>query len=251
MTELITGYAIGKLLDAFGGNFREKVIERWSKRRAQCFFMSFCHELELGIESSTAENIQVMLDIIFKDDEKTEVLFDAYRQVCLSKSKKLGPRVIGIIAARIIIENRIASDFEESMFLVAEELSDDELLEFAKNILEWSQRASSKDKEICYNYGCLEYRWWQERIDSNSWFRGSDVSIAPLNFTEAIGKWALKLKNIGVLVEDIKERQWDYEADCERKVDMPGTIREISWYLYIDEDFSLLAEIINLANEVN
>ena len=86
-----------------------------------------------------------MLRTLAEATQKTEVLYDAYRSVCFSKSKTMGPRILGLLTASIVLEKRTATDEEEPVFKAAEALSDPELLEFFKAYRKYS--ADSKDKK--------------------------------------------------------------------------------------------------------
>ncbi len=71
----------------FGG----AVVERWTRYRADRFFEGFVEtvgmELTAGFQT---EEVDKQLAEILADDSKSEVLFDAYRRVCFSRSKTLG-----------------------------------------------------------------------------------------------------------------------------------------------------------------
>lgn len=248
-TSFLTGYATGKVMDNLVTQFRTHVIARWSKQRAEEFFYQFCREVEREITSGDTEKVNSMLQEIIEDEVKSEILFDAYRRVSLSRSKRIGPRVIGLITARLVVAGQTASDEEDNMLLAAENLTDDELTEFAKFVREQKEYASDDmNKDVVFNkHGDLQNKWCKEQFDSN-WPQGTDVSLAPLDLGESLGRWAAKLKTYGVIMDDVKERQWDYQEDSERHIDEPGTVREVSWWIYVPKAYFEFAELIDRAS---
>jgi hypothetical protein len=123
--------------------FGKAVVERWTRHRAEQFFAAFVEAL--AAESAAhIESLEVdrMLDKILEDDTKTETLFDAYRRVCFTTSKDLGPRIIALLTGKLVMEGRVADEEEEKVFAAAETLGDGELLSFFKKYSECVQRAS-------------------------------------------------------------------------------------------------------------
>src|SRR5690606_32183994 len=94
--------------------------------------------------------------------------------------------------------------------------------------------------------GSLEIPMGEETTDSN-WIRGSSVPIGPMDLARDIGNWAPKLKQLGLISDDVRERQWRYEEDSERHVDMPGIAREITWWLTLNSSSLVLAKLVQRA----
>jgi hypothetical protein len=180
---------------------------------------------------------------ILEDDLCSEVLFEAYRHVALSKSRELGPRIIALLTAALVNEGRHASEHEEAMFLAAENLSDDELLAFA--VFVDDECAKLSDSEGRENP--LRFKWSSEQFDSN-WPRREGVPTGPINLHECLGRWAVKLKAYGIIADDVEERQFDYEENSERHIDQPGSVREISWWIIIPAEYLRLVVLIRRAN---
>jgi hypothetical protein len=236
---LLVGHAAGKLLDKFGSSFRAHVIDRWSRRRAEEFFNQFCSEV-LRQEDAPPDELDKALTRILEDEVCSEVLFEAYRRVALSKSKSLGPRIIALLTAELVAQGRIAGDAEDTIFSAAENLTDDELLAFAEFVHE--EQAKSASSPDTNGLG-LRIKWATEQFDSNWPHRGT-ISTAPLNLDECLGRWAGKMKNYGIIKDDVQERQYDYKVDSERHIDEPGTIREITWWIDVPADYLKLVELI-------
>lgn len=99
LSSLLVGHAAGKLLDKFGSSFRAHVVDRWSRRRAQEFLGEFCEEVSRQRGGITSDALDELLTKMVEDEICSEILFDAYRRVALSKSRALGPRVIALLMA--------------------------------------------------------------------------------------------------------------------------------------------------------
>lgn len=151
-----------------------------------------------------------------------------------------------MITAKLVIAGEIATDEEDNMLLAAENLSDDELLAYAQFVREQKQHAlDEKRKDVVFNkYGDLQSEWRKEQFDSN-WRHQTEVSLAPLDLGECLGRWATKLKAYGIITDDMKERQWEYKEDSERHVDEPGSVREVSWWIFLPKAYLSFAELVD------
>src|SRR5215207_1309246 len=115
LSSLLVGHAAGKLLDKFGSSFRAHVIERWSRRRAEEFVVQFCEEISRQRGGATHHELEEALTRIVEDEVCSEILFDAYRRLTLSRSRVLGPRIIALLTAELVGEKRVASDHEDAI----------------------------------------------------------------------------------------------------------------------------------------
>jgi hypothetical protein len=177
------------------------------------------------------------------------VVFDAYRSVCLTKSKALGPRIIALLTAEIVTSHRPADEDEESIVSATEELSDRELIEFADFVIDHYHRAEEEsDRSRCSvsENGTLSLQIGEESFDS-TWHRETNVSLGPLDLASDLGSWALTIKRHGLLSDDVKERQWDYEVDSERHIDEPGIVRQVTWWLYLRAPCLRFAKLVKRA----
>ena len=225
---------------------RVHVIERWSRHRARQFFDAFCHSLlDVGISDS---EIASKLDELLADSSKSEIVFDAYRSVCFTKAKNLGPRVIALLTAELVAIGVKAEVSEESIFAAAEELSDVDLRDFSEFALDHAACAKkgSKKRATQLKDGSIEIQQGSHTTDSN-WMSGEEVSYAPLDLAKDVGTWASKLKRLGLISDDVRERQWRYEEDSERHIDMAGTARETTWWLTLSPQSISLAKLISRA----
>lgn len=241
ISNAVTGYAADKATAVVESIFKRQVIERWTRYRAQKFFESFCASI-LDVGATDAEANE-KLNILFSNEAHSEILFEAYRSVCLTKSRDTGPRVIAFLAAELILSNTYANEDDEVIFLAAEELNDFEFDEFTRYVKNAKNNKGGKFNPD----GSLTII-----VDSNQTTSGwpsTETSVGPVNL-KYFGTWAPKLKKLGMLVDDVIERAWRYEADEERHIDEPGTAREIKWLLTIEKSaFKLLSLVDRAANE--
>jgi hypothetical protein len=245
ISSLIVGHVAGKGLELVTKKFRTNVVERWSRHRAEQFFKVFCQQVAAERSLLSDAEVELLLARMLDDDLSTEVLFDAYRRVTLSRSRILGPRIIGLLTATLVSERRVASDEEDTIFAAAEELHDGELREFVAFFKK--ERAQDTHHKVVESESGLEVQVGDESFDSN-WRSKSPKSTGPMDLAESYGVWARKLATLGILVQETREREYDYDEDSERHVDQPGTIREISWWLCVPRCYYKLVELIERAD---
>lgn len=248
VSEIATGYALSKITEKLELAFHRQVIERWTKHRANQFLEALNEELQREKRTGKrSDNIEVLLDALLDNEAMTEVLYDAYRRVCFSSSRAIGPRIIGIITAQIISEEIERDYYDESIFLAAEQFKDYEfegLYEFYKDNQKKAKLAEKKEV-FEQQYGGLKILWSNEGCNS-SW-RKTKVDLSPLDMGESLGSWALKLKTLGLLKEQMIESTWDYEGGREGGPDEAGTAREIKIWITLTRSCSQLVELIERA----
>jgi hypothetical protein len=247
ISSLVVGYAAGKFAQIAETAIRSNVLERWVRHRAKEFFEAFCKAV--ADENTTESELRQKLDELLTDDKRSEVVFDAYRAVCLSKSKTIGPRVIALLTAELVNSGALADDEEVALYGAAEELSDSELRELADFTIGYRDRATLEGTNACSigQDGSICVRLDEASFDSN-WNRESEVSVAPLDLANSVGCWAAKLKRHGLVSDDVKERQWSYPEDSERHVDQPGIAREVTWWANLSPSCVRLALLIKTAS---
>ena len=242
----IVGYLAEKVVSATESAVKTHVIERWSRYRARQFFEAFSASL-LDVSTSD-EQLRTKLDDLLADETRSQVVFDAYRSVCLTKSRNLGPRIIAFLTAELVAVSRVASEEEEAIFAAAEELTDSELDEVSSYVqaqLEKSQVAD-EPKPTLSAHGSLVVPHGSESIDATRTSM-QPHSVAPLDLGDNLGRWALKLKRLGLIADDVSERFYRYEADTERYIDEPGTAREITWSVTFHRAALRLATLVKRA----
>jgi hypothetical protein len=218
------------------------VIARWSRKRAEEFFDEFCAQISIATAERTSQALEYALDRIIADEICSEVLFDAYRRVTLARSKLLGPRIIAILTAELVLATRLANDAEDAMFAAAEGLTDDELLAFA-HFVRAEQQRNPPDPES----GSLKIVWNKERIDSY-FAQISNVPTGPLDLNSALGRWAAKLWAYGIVRHDVLETHQQYYADPTRDRLTDRSVREIEWLVEVPHQYFKLVELIERAS---
>jgi hypothetical protein len=229
---LALGYLTQKLTDLIESKIRSHVIERWTRKRAVAFYRQFCAELLDG--NNTDQELGTLLDELLSDDVRSEIVFEAYRLVSLSRSKTIGPRIIAVVTATIIQRDGIADDEEEAILAAAEMLGDEELKEFRDQL----------GKLECQNdWGEFDQIMSIKQIDSN--FPTESVEIGSGSLAGSLGTWAEKLRSIGMVSDSVSESNFTYREDSEHHIDMDGVVRQITWTVHFHSPSARLAELIN------
>lgn len=218
---------IGKQAGALiAQKFGRAVVERWTRHRAQSFFDGFIEELANEFkDQSESLKVDQKIDAILNDEGCSEVLYDAYRTVCFSKSKTIGPRIIGFLTGKLILEKRMSDEKEDQIFKAAEELPDGELTDFFTFYRSRSAKASSSksDKEPYFEYDSLVIPWSREHRDS-AWPSDKEIDTSPLHMDEALGPWGSSLERLGFITSRKTHRRVEYKEDGERHVDQDGVL---------------------------
>lgn len=245
VSTMVAGYATDKLVEIAESSFRTHVVERWSRRRARQFFEAFCDAV--SSPDTTEVELQHQLDELLSDELASEILFDAYRAVCLTKSKTLGPRVIALLTAELVTAHKEADDCELAILAACEGLTDVEFSDFADFAIDHFERATEEDKKDCSlaKNGALSIQMGEETF-SSFWHNDYEVSVAPMDLIECVGSWAPKLKRHGLLSDDVKERNYEYRD--EHCVPEEATAREVSWWLFMAAETLRFAKLVRKAS---
>lgn len=196
--------------------FSGAVIERWTRYRAERFFEGFVEVLANEFTSGDqTDEVDKRLSLILADDRKSEVLFDAYRRVCFTKSKTLGPRIIGLLTGELVHEGRMADSTEEKVFDAAELLSDPELIAFMKDYQEQRKDAESaqgpKAKHRMSGESII-VEWLRQSSDTSG---HGEHEIGSFPWEDALGRWAAGLHQCGLIEDRIQQKihRLDYRHD--------------------------------------
>lgn len=241
---------IGKKLAAIIANkFGTKVIERWTRFRAEKFFEGFVDSLtEEQNTGSVSVEADAALEKILDDDVKSEVLFDAYRAVCFAKSKTHGPKIIGLLTGYLVAEGRLTHPDEDCVFRAAETLSDTELLELFKEYRKRSKAAEKckdKNKDAHWEGNFLVVPWTEEIQDSaRPHSREAEIETSPLNLGEVFGFWAAHAEQVGLLSSRNTQRQVEYKEDSDRHIDEDGVLTIHSSTIIFESPCKRLCELI-------
>lgn len=246
MLSIVGGYVLGKAGDAMADRFTKAVIGRWTKHRADNFVRSF---LAAVAANRPKDDIDKLLDEIMASESKTEALFDAYRAVSLSKSKTTGPRAIGFLTALIVLEDRHATEAEESWFEVFSQAYDHELDSIANFYAESFQFASDPAKtDYVFKHSELILKWSEDTTNVEA--RGAQ-DRTPLDVGEFLGKWARLLRERNILRTRMTEESRDYDEDGERGVDQPGTEVTVTHWIVLDQSDKRYADLISASRDLD
>jgi hypothetical protein len=219
-------FALDKIKDNLFDMVKDNVIGRWSQHRAQKFFDAFLDEVRKEQDVlTTSADLNDLLQAIADSDDQTSAIFDAYRRVALSASKDIGPMVIGLLTARIVLDERSASEIEEMVFEGAEVLNDRDLTSFIAWMQGFVHDDSSYKSELAQQRAAgmqpasvpvLVKGGYQPPVTVTTTGRAPTVTYqsrvpmindeSPLNLFNDIGPFALKLRNIGLLEESTSPR---------------------------------------------
>ena len=222
--ELLTGHLSELATEKVYSLFRTNVIERWSKRRADHFVQSFC---EVVLEGSNEDQITDLLDEIMSNEHKSAALFDAYRRVSLSASPQIGPRIIAMVTAGIVLDERGANTEEERLLSLAECMTDDEFAE-AKD---WFDRYVQKKSESVGGF-----------LDA-----GEPESTASTSLWEGWGSWAVNLQQYGFIQLHVRMIANTPESYTEFETPYAPALATDMFY---DGSYHELARLIGLATPV-
>lgn len=226
---------------------KQKVIERWSRYRAERFFESFLDEVAKQADDRyQSASLDELLDRLDAEDEATSTLFDAYRRVCLSASRDVGPRIIGLLTAEVVLASRSASDGEERMFQAAELLTDADFKELVDYTRARQGSLSTEQSEQFAEHGYVSYVV-NERVDEVEATRGQFASVAPPNLGAALGIWGLRLDALCLIYEDRRERIRIENADSERYRDEDMHVRTITDYVVTTREYHRLVALAERA----
>lgn len=219
MSEMII---LGPVLEKAAEFALKHTVDRLSRRRAEAFLKA----LVMGLRSGTisAEQAIKRLEYALEHDAKSEVIFESYRRVCLAASRNAGPKLIGLLTATILAEDRLATESEERLLMAAESLSDTELRELHAFLV----RASAEENRDCD--GTVYLDGHEDRLDSNA---ASELDINS-DLGESHGIWALKCAALGILKQRTMTTQRPYKADPEQYVDSAGVLTTYSWRVGIE-----------------
>ncbi|MBU9159749.1 hypothetical protein KTD28_34680 [Burkholderia gladioli] len=228
---------------------KKKVIERWSQYRADKFYEAFLYEVAKQADSKfQSASLDDLLEKIGKRDTATSAIWDAYRHVCLSASKEIGPRVIGLLVAEIVQENRTADESEERLFQAAENLTDADFESFVEYLRE--ARSKPIGKPLHFARGNETVYQIEEQVSWAEYMTGVFESPHPINLGDSLGLWAARLRLLGIILEDRTEETHKVADDSERYIDGDKQVRIIHDYLVVKRECDRLMELVERAMEV-
>jgi hypothetical protein len=238
MLELIVDKISSEATEKLSRLFRTNVIERWSRQRANNFFDQLCIEIMAEREGIRSDNLLPLLEKMLNDEFSSDLLFEAYRSVSLSRSRDIGPRLIGIITANLALENRSPNHWEESILLAAESLNDSELQGFSSFIETTRKKlADEKNSKVTAISGRVKIEWANESF--NEEWAEERISIAPLNFYDSHGSWAVKMSAMDIIRSDLTEH-----TEFMRGIDGREVYRHVTWWIHTNVNYFRFGNMI-------
>lgn len=246
----VAGYAGQRALDFAVDKLATAIIRPCAERRAHAYFRQLAEAVvDADAGEVDAERIAAALDAVTKDEPARETVFEFYRQSVLSRSKEVGPRLLALIAARLIKERRTPSDGERQIAEIAEACTDDDFSAFTNYYQSLSTGSDPKQAErVKKTPGGFLVRLDRETSDSN-W--PSPMRSGPLNLGSALGPWAAKFERIGAIEQHIETSSKEYKEDSERHIDMDGVLTITEWSLFLGETCDELSRLLPLASPTN
>lgn len=148
------------------------------------------------------------MDDIFGSEANEEVLFEAHRLVCLSKSKDIGPRAIALLTAQLVLEGRTARPVEEQWFEVYETFSEWELKRTSEFYQLSFKHARNGNEGYTIEDGVLKVAFASEETPAGvaiGFPRETEIDRSPLDYHQVFGAWARKLSGLGLIRVQAKE----------------------------------------------
>ena len=241
--KFLADMALSKAFD----KFLSAALKAAHDRRAQAFVQSFV-EVVAGDGPADVAAVSAKLEELSKNEICREALFMAYRRLALSASKDTGPRLIALLTARLIRDQRPPTELEERLLIAAEALSDGDfngLVEFLEATAVTRSKSGEGRGEVQERAGWI-WRRLHTETDDSSWPRG-EVDLSAVNFADELGTWALKLRNAGLVMDRVVLRRVPYSEDSERGVDEPGMERRWSWWVVFRVELLDFADLIKTA----
>lgn len=201
-------------------------IERWTIFRRDQFFESLLENLQ--IEQASGEKrpeVDEALDELLKNDQNSEVLFDAYRRVCFSKTKKYGPRIIGLLTAELLNNSITSDDDEEMIFAAAELLGDVDFADFYRyyeNLLKEVAADEKLKRDVMRSGDELTEIVSDDGHEVGSHIN-SETHLMPTDLRISHGAWAALLQSCGLVSLSVTQQTRHIKEDSERYIDYDQT----------------------------
>lgn len=242
----VAGYVGQRVMDAAVDKLAAAVIRPCAERRAHAYFHKLAEALAADVsEKASTEVIAAALDRVMARDSARETVYEFYRQSVLSRSKEVGPRLLALLAARLVREGRKPTEAEQQVAEIAEACTDDDLVQFVAYFVTITGGTSPKHAEHMRKVPAGHLvRLGQETSDSN-W--PSAMRAGPLNLASELGAWAAKFERAGAIEQHIETSSKKYEEDSELHIDMPGVVLKIEWSAFFGVACDELADLIPLA----
>ncbi|MBB5356856.1 hypothetical protein HDE76_000038 [Rhodanobacter sp. ANJX3] len=237
-----------QLLSEAKSLIKADVIARWSNYRSHRFVDALVDAIRDERDHELSEDeLNHSLSELVKKDNNSEALFEAYRRVCFARSRDIGPRMIGILTATLILEERRPTKIEDAILDVSENLNDDELREVVETVKRWSAIALSGGEGARHLEGQLQYVAHQSTVVS----KDGQTSDTGSMLIDTLGSWGEKLRTYGLLFERVQERVIKKEGQVSLSATQFGPDRTIAHSIIFREGYQNLVDLIDRAERAS
>ncbi|MFZ6712262.1 hypothetical protein [Undibacterium sp. TC9W] len=198
----IGGLVAHEILSSFIESFKEKINEKLTSHRANSYFQMLIQEYQREREQKhDSANLNEALNNIVNNPKYSELFFETYRKVLFAASKDIGPRIIGLLVADITSNDRVTSEDDELIFILASNCSDSDMAAGYRYFCECSTSSDG-----------VKYKLIRE-VMANALRNGRRIDTSQINLTREVGVWAFQFKNAGFLWEE----DWPGETEIPQK----------------------------------
>jgi hypothetical protein len=205
-------------------------VQRWTAYRQNQFLESLLENLQIEHASGDRRSeVDEALDKLLESEEGSEILYDAYRRVCFTRSKNYGPRIIGLLTAELLNNSSTSNEDDEMIFDAAERMSDVQLVDFKHafaGLIEESQSAPTRARKVLRRGDEISETEEFSRMESGT--EGSTEMIPP-DLRDTHGAWAARLNECGIVSRTVEQRTKEVKEDGERHIDYDQTWFFFSW----------------------
>lgn len=210
------GYAGQRALDFAVDKLAAAIVRPCAERRARAYFQQLAAAVvDADAGDMDSERISAALDAVTKDEPAREAVFEYYRQSVLSRSKETGPRLLALIAARLIQNHRKPTSAEQTIAEIAEVCTDEDLAEFAayyQSLIDGTMPMHAEHvRKVPAGFLVL-----LDSAGSESGEASSSVPAGPLSLAAELGRWAAKIEHVGAMqqiIETTTKRQGLYRDE--------------------------------------
>ncbi|WP_186009820.1 hypothetical protein [Burkholderia gladioli] len=189
------------VVEHFKEKIKQKVLGRWGEHRAQKFTERLVEEVrkEQEIKGLSAD-LNDVLEKLLEGESQSALLYDSYRRVALCASRDVGPKVIGLLTAGLLLKDQQATTEDEQLFLASESLHDRDFVDFMKwfSVASESKRNPRPPLPII---PMIQSATAVARVRSSLTRGVFSNGDTPINLFYDVGPFAPKLERVGLLME--------------------------------------------------
>jgi hypothetical protein len=241
---LLAGKALSLAIDHALDGAISQAIAKASAYRSRRFIDALIEVVRLELDHNVSEDeLNDLLGKLVKE-ANSEAVFDACRRACLSRSKDLGPRIIALLTAVLLSEERGPSDEEEMILDVAERLNDNELKSAVSTIRRWEQELiSDPSKKVEQRHG--ELRKQVDKVQLSDDDQG-EVGLGSRLLWE-FGVMGERMRGCGLVEEYVEQARIHWKEDSERHIDEDGSATQTTWIIAFQPGYRSLADYVERA----